>query len=394
MKKQILISIAILLSISGCVDIDSSSNNTQTKDNDNRVIKENHNDNESNRTVLDDTISNPMAVEDTFNPYDKYYYQQWYLDRNDTFYNEVGIDKDANIHSSYSRSKYSGQGIKIAVIDDGLDMYHEDLTDALISSYDIESNTSDVSHRDFFGFHGTAVSSIAVARHNNIGIDGVAHNAQLIFLRYKENMSDSETITLFNKAQELGADIIICSWGTYNVSKSVKDKIISLAKNGRNGLGIPIVFAVGNENIDMGNDESAIDEVISVGASNIHNDRAWYSNYGKHLDILAPGGDYDTAITALDDSGERGTATLNPDYILYNDYYGFAGTSPAAAIVGGAVALMMEANPDLSRKEIEDILKNTADKIGDKPYIDGRNDYYGYGKINLDRAVKEAQKRR
>ncbi len=324
---------------------------------------------------------------------DKYYYQQWYLDRNDTFYKEVGIDDDANIHALYAKSKYSGRDIRIAVIDDGLDMYHEDLGDSLIASYDIESNSSDVSHRDFFAFHGTAVSGITVARKNGIGIEGIANDAQLIFLRYKENMSDSETITLFNKAEEFGADLIICSWGTYNVSEAVKDKIIELSNKGRGGLGIPIIFAVGNENIDMGNDESAIDEVISVGASNVSNKRAWYSNYGTHLDILAPGGDYDTAITTLDDSGERGTATLVPDYILYDDYYGFAGTSPAASIVGGAIALIIEANPNLSRAEIEDILKTTADKTGDIPYINGRNDYYGYGKINLDRAIKEAENR-
>ena len=362
MKYRITLSIALAVIISGCGGGGSSS------DDDNGDL-------------------NP-PIRDT------YYYQQWYLDINNTFYSEIGIDPHANIHADYAKSQYSGRGIKIAVIDDGLDMFHEDLGDSLIASYDIESGTSDVSHRDSYGFHGTAISGIAVARKNGIGIEGIAPDAELIFLRYKEDMSDSETITLFNKAMEFGADLIICSWGTYDVSEAVKDKIVELSDYGRGGLGIPIIFAVGNDNIDMGNDESAIDEVISVGATDISNMRAWYSNYGKHLDILAPGGDYDTAITTLDDSGERGTAMLDPNYILYNDYYGFAGTSPSAAIVGGAIALMIEANPELSRAEIEDILKSTADKIGDKPYIDGRNNYYGYGKINLDRAVLEAEKRR
>ena len=326
--------------------------------------------------------------------HDKYYYQQWYLDKNSTFYNQVGIDENAGIHSEYARSEYRGLGIKIAVIDDGLDMYHEDLTDALVASYDLQSGTSDVSHRNPFAFHGTAVSGIISARVNDIGIEGIAPQSSLIFLRYQDDMSDSQTIELFNKAVEFGADIIVCSWGTYNVSPAVKDKIIDISNNGRRGLGIPIIFAVGNENVNMGNDESAIDEVISVGASDIHNKRAWYSNYGDHLDILAPGGDYNSAITTLDDMGDKGTATLDPNYILYNDYFGFAGTSPAAAIVGGAIALIMEANPALTRAQIEEILKSTADKIGDKEYINGRNKYYGYGKINLDRAIQEAEARR
>lgn len=364
MKYKITISIAIAIIVSGC-----GGGNTSSDDN-------------------NEDLNTPVGVND------KYYYQQWYLDRNDTFYHKVGINPDANIHAKYAKSQYSGRGIKIAVIDDGLDMYHEDLGDALIASYDIESKTSDVSHRDFYGFHGTAISGIAVARKNGIGIEGIAPDAELIFLRYKEDMSDSDTITLFNKAVEFGADIIICSWGTYDVSEAVKDKIVELSNFGRGGLGIPIIFAVGNDNIDMGNDESAIDEVISVGASDIYNNRAWYSNYGEHLDILAPGGDFNSAITTLDDSGDRGTATIDENYILYNDYYGFAGTSPSAAIVGGAVALIMEANPNLTRAEIEDILKSTADKIGNQPYIDGRNDYYGYGKINLDQAIIEAKKRR
>ena len=336
----------------------------------------------------EDIVPNPEVK------HDKYYYQQWYLDRNITFYNQVGINEDAEIHAEYTKANYIGLGIKVAIIDDGLDMHHEDLGDALIASYDLASGTSDVSHRNPFAFHGTAVSGIVLARVNGIGIEGIAPNSSLIFLRYKDDMSDSETIKLFNKAVEMGADIILCSWGTYDVSLAVKDKIIDISNNARNGLGIPIIFAVGNENVDMGNDESSIDEVIAVGASDIHNKRAWYSNYGSHLDILAPGGDYDSAITTLDDMGDKGTATLDPNYILYNDYFGFAGTSPSAAIVAGAVALIMEANPNLTRVEIEEILRSTADKIGDKPYINGRNDYYGYGKLNLDKAIKEAESRR
>ncbi|MDQ7067478.1 MAG: hypothetical protein Q9M40_05655 [Sulfurimonas sp.] len=56
----------------------------------------------------------------------------------------------------------------------------------------------------------------------------MANRSQIIFLKHKEIMSDSETIELFNKAEEFGADIINCSWGTYDVSQSVKEKIIAL----------------------------------------------------------------------------------------------------------------------------------------------------------------------
>lgn len=77
-----------------------------------------------------------------------------------------------------------------------------------------------------------------------------------------------------------------------------------------------IVFAVGNDNREMGNDESAIAEVISVGATDKMNVRAWYSNYGKNLDLLAPGGDYDFGITTLDPSGEKGISVSDQLYFL------------------------------------------------------------------------------
>jgi len=320
-----------------------------------------------------------------------YYYQQWYLDKNITFYNENSIDSDANIHTNNLLKIYTGKGVKIAIIDDGLDTTHEDLKNAIIASYDIATHSSNVSPNNFSDFHGTAVTGIIGARVNGKGIQGIASQAEIIFLKYKENMSDSETIELFNKAQEFGADIINCSWGTYDVSPAVKEKIVNLAKNGRGGKGIIIVFAVGNDNQDMGNDESAIPEVISVGATDRYNLRAWYSNYGKNLDIMAPGG-YDLGITTLDPMGENGVSSLDSNYLLYDDSESFIGTSASAPIVTGVIALMLEKNPNLTRKEVEDILHNTSDKIGNLDYIDGFNKYYGYGKINLIKIMKVISK--
>ena len=199
-------------------------------------------------------------------------------------------------------------------------------------------------------------------------------------------MSDSETVELFTKAEEFGADIINNSWGTGDVSQAVKDKIVDLAKNGRGGKGTIIVFAVGNKDINIGNDESAIPEVISVGATDKKNVRASYSNHGTNLDVMAPGG-YDLGITTLDDMGTVGIATFTDNYLLYNDTNRFRGTSASAPIVSGIVALMLEKNPNLTRSEVENILKNSADKIGEFPYSSGRNDYYGYGKVNLEKIM-------
>jgi len=330
-----------------------------------------------------DTLQNTLGI--TFKS-EPYYYQQWYLEYNSTFYSENNINENAHIHSENLLKSHTGNGIKIAIIDDGLDITHEDLKDSIIATYNVITKTTNVSHTNQNEYHGTAVTGIIGARVNSKGIQGIASKSQIIFLKYKENMSDSETIELFNKAQEFGADIINCSWGTYDVSQSVKDKIIDLSNNGRDGKGIIIVFACGNDNQDMKNDESSIPEVISVGATDKDNLRAWYSNYGANLDVVAPGGYY-VGITTLDDMGTNGVASLDNNYLLYNDVNSFIGTSASAPIVSGVVALMLEKNPNLTRIEVENILKSNSDKIGNLQYENGRNNYYGYGKINLTKIM-------
>jgi subtilisin family serine protease len=334
-----------------------------------------------------DTLQNSLNVTLKF---ESYYYQQWYLENNSTFYSENNINENAHINSGNLLKSYTGNGIKIAIIDDGLDTAHEDLEGSIIYTYDITTKTANVLHTNQSGYHGTAITGIIGARVNSKGIQGIASKSQIIFLKHKENMSDSETIELFNKAQEFGADVINCSWGTYDVSQSVKDKIIDLANNGRDGKGTIIVFASGNDDQDMGNDESSISEVISVGATDKDNLRAWYSNYGVNLDVVAPGG-YNIGITTLDNMGSNGIASIDDNYLLYNDSNSFIGTSASAPIVSGVVALMLEKNPNLTRVEVENILRNSSDKIGNLQYENGRNNYYGYGKINLLKIIGDME---
>jgi subtilisin family serine protease len=328
-----------------------------------------------------ETLTNTLDVKLQDEPY---YEQQWYLEYNSTIYTEKNIDINASINIGNILKTYSGKGIKIAIIDNGLDTSHEDLEGAISNTYDISTQSTDVSHNNINDNHGTAVTGIIGARVNGIGIQGIASNSEIIFLKYEESMSDSQIIELFNKAQEFGADIINCSWGTYDVSLSVKEKIQDLAINGRNGKGISIVFAVGNDDQDMGNDESSIPEVISVGASDKDNLRAWYSNHGENLDILAPGG-FDIGITTIDNMGVNGQASIDEDYLLYDDSNSFIGTSASAPIVSGIIALILEKNPNLTRVQIEQLLQSNSDKIGNEIYENNRNNYYGYGKVNLSK---------
>jgi len=339
------------------------------------IVNEEANLSSENNITDNRTVDQNKLIEET------YFNEQWYLEENVTFYEENNIDANASIHFGNTYN-YTGKGIKIAIIDDGLDITHPELNGTVVATYDITTQTTNVAHSSILGQHGTAVTGIIGANDNGIGIKGIASESQIIFLKHREGMSDSETIELFNKAQEFGAEIINCSWGTYDVSEAVKEVIQDLAINGRNGKGIIIVFATGNNGQDMGNDESAIPEVIAVGATDKDNLRAWYSNYGENLDVVAPRG-FDIGITTLDAMGENGVGILNDDYLLANDENSFIGTSASAPIVTGVIALMLEKNPNITRIEVEQALQNQSDKIGNLDYVDGFNEYYGYGKVNV-----------
>jgi subtilisin family serine protease len=128
-----------------------------------------------------------------------------------------------------------------------------------------------------------------------------------------------------------------------------------------------------------------LDTVIGVGSTDEGNVRAFYSNYGMGLDILAPGGQKlgittthaDINTKDLDDYLRAEKADIN-----------YKGSSASASIVSASIALLLEKYSELTKFEIEGRLYKTADKVGYLDYIDGKNDFYGYGKLNVDRFLK------
>lgn len=304
---------------------------------------------------------------------DRYFPQQWYLAKNDEFYALHGVDENAHIHGEKYYGTYQGRGVKIVVIDDGLDESLEDLNGAITDTFNVEKNSSDVSYTDS---HGTMVTGIIGARANDIGIYGLANKSEIVFLKYEYKFSSNQATKIFKKAKEYNPDIINCSFNLNDVSDEEIEIIRDLAKNGRDGKGALVVFSAGNENI-ISSTESSILEVISVGSTNQYNQKTERSSYGQNLDILAPGGE----------EGSLGILSLS----LEGNVTTNIGTSFAAPIVSGVIAMMLEANPNLTRDEVEDILHKTADKIGDEDYDEnGFNFFYGYGKINATKAIEEA----
>ncbi len=321
--------------------------------------------------------------------------QQWYLYYEEQLLRKFGgeIDSSINVEGAWEITK--GKGVKVAIIDDGFDLEHQDLKDGYIAPKSFYRYNNDVSHVEKNDHHGTACAGIIGARENSYGMIGVAPEATLIPIQiYSSILSD--TIEAFYYARNQGASVINCSWGTNNVDDALKEVIDDLATNGRDGRGIVIIFATGNDNISIETDESGLANVIGVGSSTNENMRAWYSNYGKEVDLVAPSGGGTLTVTTLDPTGDNGKVTLSsshPDYMFGTDSTGFNGTSVSAPIVSGVVALMLAINPNLSKDEVQDILQKTAKKVDylSYPNIDGRNDYLGYGKVDAFRAVKRAK---
>ncbi len=323
----------------------------------------------------------------------------------------ANIDELSFLNGSYSWHIYAinaqdgwqlskGDGIKVAVYDDGIDYTHEDLRNNYLFGYNFDEKNTNVYPSDVSNdYHGTAVAGLISAEENGVGVIGVAPKSYLIGIKQMYE-SDTLTVRAFNFAKNNNIDVINCSWGTYDVSDAVKSSIVDLATNGRGGKGALVVFAVGNDGEDQikwTNDESAIEEVIGVGATDNYNQRATFSNYGEKLDLVAPGGyivgsrsSY-LGVSSTDISGVDGHSSS--DYIL-SSAGDLIGTSFSAPIVAGVIADILAVNPSLSRDEVKNILYSTTQKVGDINYR-SKDDYtfneeYGYGLVDANAAVLKA----
>ncbi len=315
--------------------------------------------------------------------------EQWAIHYNKAFYDAYNINPDAHIHAESVFAEFTGKGIKIAVIDGGLDKFHPELKNSLARVINSRDDSGNVScENPLECYHGTAVTGIIAAAINGLGLRGLAPDASITFIGLDLNgfVSDSEIVDALEYAEQAQVDIVNCSWGTGDVSPIVKQKIDYLAEFGRDGKGMIFVFANGNQDIFLENDESMLDSVSGIGSSDEENLRAVYSNYGEGLDLLAPGG-YLLGITTTYHSND---VQRSSDYLRAEDYLKFQGSSAAAPIVTAAIALLLEAEPTLTRIQVQQLLRHSADKIGYLDYYNGHNNYYGFGKINLQRAFSQA----
>ena len=298
---------------------------------------------------------------------------------------------------------YGNPNITVAVIDNGIDLSHPDLKDKVVKPWDLWSNSSQLQVGNPDYTHGTPCASVAIAPQNG-GMCGAAPASRFMPLS-GTSFSIEGTEAMFNYCIRNGADVISCSWGTLDSNFSLgPDKVAAIAKaarEGRGGRGIVICFAAGNEGMDFVNVYGRHPDVICVGASTSEDGYADYSNRGREVTVCAPSnGSWPIlAARAFWDQGIAGEVGAAKWY--YGDgidrgsrYQHFGGTSSATPLVAGICALVLSANPNLTAREVKQILCQTADKIGSpSEYVNGQSLRFGYGRVNAARAVEEALRR-
>ena len=318
------------------------------------------------------------------------------------------IDDNAHINLSAAWNttkgkKSNAEAIKVAIIDEGFEVSHPEIKDQIFATYNVMTGTTDVSNTSTSTFsHGTAVAGVIASKYL-----GVAPEAQLILINIdllddyqsSSTLTEADLITAFQKAVDLGAQVINCSWGGGTVSGILSAKIQELKDNN-----ITVVFSAGNDSSNLDSDgttdESELSSVIGVGASSVENDITSYSNYGSQIDLIAPAGGNTTdgliGILSLDLTGTNGINTSTQLGLVNYNYSFVQGTSFSAPTVSGVVALLLAAKPTLTADEIRQILIDTADKVGTSNGADYSVNNFdvkrAYGKINAGNAVTEALK--
>lgn len=313
-------------------------------------------------------------------PTDPLYGQQWH---------------HQNIKCENAWDQTDGAGVEIAVIDNGFDTSHPDLNFGPKSGW--YRPTPDFVDVDFVAGtggmpdqnHGTACAGMINAREgNNNGGVGVAYGASLNMIaclpdQVGTQASLARAIAYAAKPDlepggaATGADVIACSLGpnigVWLMSAVLSDALDFAATQGRGGKGCAIFWASTNGNFPISQDEvCSHSEVAAIGRST-NTDSDDGSGFGPKLEFLAPG------VNVFIPSSGGGYATTT-------------GTSFAAPCATGIAALALSQKPDLTAHELRKLMRDTCDKVGPLPYIDGHNIRFGHGRANAEAAVAEARR--
>ncbi|MDV2886382.1 S8 family serine peptidase [Alkalihalophilus pseudofirmus] len=269
-----------------------------------------------------------------------------------------------SIPSSWA-SGYTGRGVKVAVIDSGINTSHP----ALKVAGGVSMVGYTTSYNDDEG-HGTHSAGIIAAHSRNANVYGVAHGVELYAVKSLDRSGNGrlvDTIRGIEWAVDKGVDIINLSLGTTTPSTALKAAVDKAFEND-----VLVVAAAGNkkENFSVTKPveyPAKYGSVIAVSAVDSRNRLAAFSASGPEIEFAAPG------------------VSIYSTH-LGSNYRNMNGTSMAAPFVTGVLALYKEANPDLSAREIRSLAQRSA-----KSLSSGRSEQFGYGLIHPPTKPKESQ---
>lgn len=222
-------------------------------------------------------------------------------------------------------------------------------------------------------------------------------------IRWGRSIEPEEVERWFDYVTASGAAVVSCSWKAraqnYRLPTLTHEAIARCAREGRGGRGCVVVFAAGNEGVDIEapaqgtfNGFAVHPDVIAVAASTSRDERAHYSNFGKAIAVCAPSsGVGGLGITTVDVTGNFtcGATSIPAGYASGPYTHDFGGTSSSTPLVAGICALLLSLRPDLSATSVKHVLCQTARKIGDLAQYDANNHsvLYGHGCVDASAAV-------
>lgn len=300
---------------------------------------------------------------------DPVYPDQWYLET-------IGAQ------AFFERSLGAPQ-VRIAVIDSAIDIGHADLESAVMAPYDAFDDDDDPSPNpgeycqsgsEICDDHGTAVSGIILARGNNAtDMVGLCPECTLIPIKMLGEGAGtlSRDIAAFEHAIAQDAAVINNSWG-YSDSIPVPEPLAMVieraATETRGGLGALVVFAAGNDDREIVDDElQALPYVLCVSASDLYGFPTNYTNFGNTVDLAAP-----SATLTLQAGG--GT------------FGAFGGTSAAAPVVSGVAGWILSEYPEMSAEALHTLFIESArpsSQVTHDPET-GHHPIYGYGELKSE----------
>lgn len=260
----------------------------------------------------------------------------------------------------------TGEGVKVAVVDTGIDRDHPDLLRNIHGGFNAIAPTPQYPDPDDFDDdhgHGTHCAGIIGAVNNSIGVVGVAPDAWLYGVKVLDSSGSgylSDCVEGIEWCIKKRMQVISMSWGSYShypileeVCKAAWDRgAVLVAAAGNEGYLYPDLYPAGYSS------------VMAISATDINDNVPWWSNYGDEIELAAPG------------------VNIYSTYIGGGYAYN-SGTSMACPHVSGTAALVFAAYNNISNRKVRVILWKTAEDLG----APGWDPYYGYGLVDAEAAV-------